>query len=179
MWQKLPSRQIMMNEYLHGTGKSIVEVGVALGFFSDYLHSIGPSHLYLIDPWEQQSNDIYPDKNNKDNTIQEIRYDNINQKFGHHSNVTIIREYSPQATRHFSPNSIDIVYIDANHSEEAAYTDLNAWWEIVKPNGWLSGHDLKIGVGVYPAVTRFIKERNTDIRYITKGILKSYAIQKP
>lgn len=37
--------------------------------------------------------------------------------------------------------SLDFVFIDADHSEEAVREDIEAWREKVKPGGMLGGHD--------------------------------------
>jgi predicted O-methyltransferase YrrM len=37
--------------------------------------------------------------------------------------------------------SADLVFIDADHSYEGCSADIAAWHRIVKPGGWLGGHD--------------------------------------
>lgn len=48
---------------------------------------------------------------------------------------------SPDAARQFEDNSMDFVFLDADHSYHAVKTDIAAWWPKVKMGGWLCGHD--------------------------------------
>ena len=59
--------------------------------------------------------------------------------------------------------SIDLVYIDGDHSFEGAYKDICTAWElkaIITGDDWLFGHDLP----VRRAVQRFCKEKNLIAR---------------
>lgn len=44
------------------------------------------------------------------------------------------------AERHFD-QSIDLVYIDADHFYASVVADIRAWLPKVKPGGWIGGHD--------------------------------------
>lgn len=39
-------------------------------------------------------------------------------------------------------NGLDLVFIDADHREANVAADIRAWWPLVRPGGWLGGHDL-------------------------------------
>jgi hypothetical protein len=41
----------------------------------------------------------------------------------------------------FEDNSLDFVYIDANHTYEGVKEDIKYWYPKVKPGGLLLGHD--------------------------------------
>ncbi len=41
----------------------------------------------------------------------------------------------------YEDGTLDAVFIDADHSEEAVSLDISAWWPKVKPGGILAGHD--------------------------------------
>ena len=54
-------------------------------------------------------------------------------------------------------NSIDVVYIDGDHSYEKVTQDINLWYPKVKENGFLCGHDYKsTHTGVTQAVSNFL-----------------------
>jgi predicted O-methyltransferase YrrM len=46
-----------------------------------------------------------------------------------------------EAVKHFAPETLDFVYIDANHDYSHVLEDIEAWAKIVKPGGIVSGHD--------------------------------------
>ena len=48
---------------------------------------------------------------------------------------------SLEAVKDFAAQSVDMVFIDADHSYEGTAADLEAWWPIVVRGGWLGGHD--------------------------------------
>lgn len=55
----------------------------------------------------------------------------------------------------FAPKSLEFVFVDADHSEDAVFEDIAAYWERVRSGGWLAGHDIDDGPGVGKAVRRF------------------------
>lgn len=67
-----------------------------------------------------------------------------------------LRETSTDGARFFADNSIDLVFIDADHSEECVTADIKAWWPKVKWGGILAGHDYENGddPGVKAAVDK-------------------------
>lgn len=48
---------------------------------------------------------------------------------------------SIEASKKFQDNSIDIIFIDGDHSYEAVRKDLQAWFHKMKNNSIMSGHD--------------------------------------
>ena len=52
-----------------------------------------------------------------------------------------MRMTSHQASKMFSDNSLDFVYIDANHSYESVREDLKIWYPKVTNGGYLFGDD--------------------------------------
>jgi hypothetical protein len=77
----------------------------------------------------------------------------------------IIRDFSHSASELFEDQSLDLVYIDADHSYSGCYSDIKAWFPKVKPGGLICGHDYLdanipvIGeFGVKSAVKNFFKK---------------------
>jgi len=60
-----------------------------------------------------------------------------------------------EATSRIEDGSIDIVYIDAEHTYEGVIRDSNAWISKIRPDGYLSGHDYNNG---HPGVTQAVDE---------------------
>jgi len=57
---------------------------------------------------------------------------------------------SLDAVREFDDESVDYVFVDADHSYAGCLADLKAWWPKVKPGGFIAGHDY--GSDKFPGV---------------------------
>lgn len=73
-----------------------------------------------------------------------------------------VRKDSVEAARTLAVQA-DLIYIDADHTDEAVYSDLCAWYPKLKSHGVMCGDDWFAYTGVRSAVTRFAKERNLKI----------------
>lgn len=73
--------------------------------------------------------------------------------------ATIVKSDSAEAAAAFADESLDFVFIDADHQYDAVLRDLSAWWPKVKPTGFIGGHD-------YSAE---IERRHSAPRYGTSG----------
>lgn len=162
-----------------------VEVGVQGGGFAAFmLKKTHPQKLFLIDCWTQQDPSVYDDPEaNVSNDLQQQLYEETKARFANDPRVIIIRDFSKNAVDQFADESLDWVYIDANHGYEAAKEDLEIWWPKVKRGGILSGHDYAIrpSFGVVQAVNEFIVKNELSLTYRTveDHIYDSWAIQKP
>jgi len=52
-----------------------------------------------------------------------------------------IKKDSLTAAKDFNDESVDFVFIDANHTYDAIRQDLEAWWPKIKSGGTMAGHD--------------------------------------
>ncbi|HMS55783.1 MAG TPA: class I SAM-dependent methyltransferase [Fimbriimonadaceae bacterium] len=68
--------------------------------------------------------------------------------------VSILEENSAAAHHHFAPQSLDFIFIDADHSYPAVKRDIRNFLPKVKPGGILAGHDY----GHSPQVRRAVDE---------------------
>jgi len=66
---------------------------------------------------------------------------------------SIHRLPSVDAARTFEDSSVDVVWLDADHTEAAVSADIAAWLPKVKPGGWLGGDDWAFS-GVRKAVSQ-------------------------
>jgi len=55
--------------------------------------------------------------------------------------ITVMEKPSLEACKDFGDNSMDLVFIDADHRYSAVKEDIACWYEKVKPGGILCGHD--------------------------------------
>ena len=117
------------------------EIGVCRADFSEALLEVWGGALYAIDVWNRQDISDYPDticNVNEDVHIQ--NYEITKSKLAKFGNRAVIMKYlSKDASTHFDDNSLDFVYIDANHSYEAVYSDMNIWHKKIKSGGLLCG----------------------------------------
>jgi hypothetical protein len=162
-----------------------IEVGVQGGGYAAFmLRKTNPQKLFLIDCWQHQDPQIYDDPEaNVSDAQQETLYNETVSRFARDPRVIILRQYSKDAAAQFDDESVDWVYIDANHSYEAAREDIALWWPKVKKGGILSGHDYAVrsSFGVVQAVNEFLLEQNLSLTYRTveEHIYDSWAIRKP
>lgn len=150
--------------------KTGVEVGVAAGQYSEVLASANPQmKLYSIDPWEPYHS--YKDyvRQSTFKTMEET----AREKLAVYPNCEIIKAYSMDALKQFKDESLDFVYIDANHREEFVTQDITGWIKKVRKGGIISGHDYariraKNGEdssnwAVIQAVTKYAKKNDIEI----------------
>ncbi len=141
----------------------IVEIGSFMGLSAIVMaHGLiadgnYTTRIYCIDTWEgspeHQNLDVIKNKQLYDNFIGNI------SKAGVKPLIHPIRKRSTEASLDFQEQSIDLLFIDGDHSYESCYEDLKAWYPKLKPEGILIGHDCVPGGGVYQAVEKFSKER--------------------
>lgn len=55
--------------------------------------------------------------------------------------ITPIRMSSVEAAKLYPDNSLEFVFIDANHEYEAVKADIEAWYPKVRKGGHIAGHD--------------------------------------
>jgi predicted O-methyltransferase YrrM len=72
----------------------------------------------------------------------------------HHLPVELRMGDSHLQAMTFDNESIDLVFVDADHEYEAVKADIAAWWPKVKHGGVLAGHDYDPG---WPGVERAIR----------------------
>lgn len=118
--------------------KEIVEVGVCDGAYSKVLCEANPeATIYGVDPF-------VPHKGYRDYTRRST-IDAYHQKafntLAPYSNYQFIELFSMDAVKKFEDESLDAVYIDANHDFQNTTNDIVEWSKKLKPGGILYGHD--------------------------------------
>ena len=70
-----------------------------------------------------------------------------------HNNYTLISQTSDNAFKDVIDEQFDVVYLDGNHDYHYVKRDILNYQTLIKPNGFITGHDYKNGwVGVEKAV---------------------------
>lgn len=122
-----------------------VEVGTFKGEFSrEILNHDNVINLYMVDVWRPLPREEYDDFSNHENYIDVYKEatENINDFV---ERAHMLRCRSNVACNLFADESLDFVYIDANHTYQGVKDDINCWYSKVKKGGIFFGHDyLKI-----------------------------------
>lgn len=82
--------------------------------------------------------------------------------------ATIIRKLSMEAVNEFENNSLDFVYIDANHQFDYVVEDIIHWTKKVRKGGIVSGHDYEESntKGVISAVDGYVKSHGLKLNVL-------------
>lgn len=162
---------------------NVAEVGTFRGQFSERIRHIAePRLLHLIDPWtcEGDRNPQYTNSTMQDafERVQTIfREDIITGR------VVLHRDYSTRVAPTFPDHSFDWIYIDGVHDFENVWSDLLAFKDKVKPDGFILGHDFsnyrnpKL-FGVIPAVRKFIRCHGFELVLLTNETNPSFLLAR-
>ena len=151
--------------------KIVAEVGIGYGFHcKEILDNTDIEKIYLVDPMQIYKNDGF-----SDDVVRYGGFDklvkNINLNLNNHkSRYTWFRKPSLEITNDEIPEeSLDAVFIDADHSYEAVSKDLPFWFSKIKKGGWLLGDDYaSCHPGTKKAADEFAKNKNIKIRFLYK-----------
>jgi hypothetical protein len=141
------------------------EIGVYKGEFSVKLAQAGLK-LFAVDPWK-----VYKDfDHEKGQKRLDFLYEHSKRALNPYPNATIIRKTSLEAIEDIPDESLDFVYIDANHEFRYIAEDLVEWTKKVRSGGVVSGHDyffLKTGTGA----------QIWHVAHVLRAYLASYGIE--
>lgn len=142
---------LFMKKYFNNKSIDGTEIGVFVGKNAkSILKELNINRLYLIDIW-----DDYIGNPKGYSNIGSREFQIVCNKFKHNSKVEIIRDFSENAVKQFKDNSLDFVYIDANHTYKYVYQDISLWYNKIKEKGVISGHDVYNDIDVLHAVKDF------------------------
>lgn len=141
---------------------TFVEVGVESGNYAELICQINSQmKLYGVDPYLKydEYREPYTQKG-----LEEIRelMENRMTSYIQHGRFELIRKKSMDALINFEDESLDGVYIDANHEGDYPYQDIKEWAKKVKKGGIVSGHD-------------FVRVKS--LNFTIKDALKKYTIE--
>jgi hypothetical protein len=163
----------MMCEWISMTNGA--EIGVWRGAYSAKFCEAG-MHMLCVDPWlsypawQDTKNSLAPDAQKR---LMAESYADACKRLGP-LNATIVRKFSADAAREVPDESLDFVYIDANHVYDAVIEDLTLWSPKVRSGGWIGGHDYrrfanKPTIHVVDAVNAYTKAHEIDPWFVLAG----------
>lgn len=140
-WQKSPCDEIAQRLE---DGSSWAEVGVADGYNALGVLSRRPqSKATLLDQWSV-AGDRYRDSGDLAASLTEAQWAVVKDRA-----AGLTAPYSPRildcdsiaGASAVQDGSLDLCYIDAEHTYEAVAADIAAWLPKVRRGGWIGGHD--------------------------------------
>jgi len=167
--------QLSQGEYISGKGLANIvnnhssndvvgcEVGVCLGVTSEYYANNikNLKTLYCVDNYPEYVdwNGIVMNREKQD-AMKDHAFQRL-QNFG--DKIKFIYDSSETFAQSIAEETLDFVFIDADHSYEGALNDFRRYFPLIKKNGVFSGHDFSLQ-GVNAALREFLKERYTEIQ---------------
>lgn len=167
------TRQGLMDRIKQHLGQieTAIEIGTWRGDFASIMCSkLQPQKFYAIDPYMLYEG--YTDRPDQNEFANQRNLDMLAERAAHRVGTMLpegrselLREMSVNAIQRFADNSLDVVYVDADHKYEPVLADIRAWYAKVKPGGILCGDDYIEGshiekFGVIEAVKDFAVENN-------------------
>lgn len=153
-----------MNGYRYGA-----ELGVSHGRFTTFLCSHIPDmRMIAVDLWAEQPENEGSERPGsetflrKDGWYHSEKLQNLRvhcaQQFP--NRVDIRQQHSVEAAKGVGDETLDFVFIDADHTYEGALADIQAWTPKVKFGGAVSGHDYS---DKWPGVIQAVRETGNAV----------------
>jgi len=157
--------KLFQKNYSLGVG---VEVGSFRGDFSKEILEKWRGELKMVDSYEDSVPGL-----DMVGAIEEATKKLEGKAF------TIIKDTSVNAATLFGNETLDFVYIDADHTYGAVKDDLEAWVPKVRPGGVVSGHDYFDGLylGIHFGVKLAVDEYARDNKKIVEATKKDEAYE--
>lgn len=168
------------------------EIGVADGLLSRRIIELcNPVSLLLVDNWKHVSEGPYADDpaNGPNQQYKDDQFEHVVSHFAPYPCVGLLRMDSIDAAAQQAKlgTVFDWVYLDADHTQ--VYQDMDAWFPLIRPGGWLVGHDyvnVPPYISVKTDVDRWAQMNGLSVA-VTRGDrgdiyekhYKSWIIQKP
>jgi len=161
----------MFNEMKFKVG---CEVGVMEGANAKEMFKAIPDlKLHLVDPWI----DYVGQRKKRGNGLLSKALKRTKKRVEGY-NAELMQMFSDQAARIIPNESLDFVYIDANHQFDYTIMDIVLWLPKIKIGGIISGHDYyqnpRRGMEVKNAVNAYIKQHKIHPLYLTDNLKKPY-----
>lgn len=159
-----------------------IEVGVERGYYSEVLCKANPdATIYGVDPWESLEMCInnQPEKRTQNHSSQNRCNRIFNEaklRLSVYPNYKFIKSYSIDAANQFADNSVDFVYIDANHEYTQVLNDLRIWERKIRPGGVVSGHDYYDADTDHPDTSRRLQVKQAVDYYVKRNGIKPLII---
>jgi len=143
------------------------EIGVLKGQTAREILQARPLVYHiLVDPWSDDKDESYINSGSSDSKQEQSFYDECFKITSirmepFKDRVEFMRMKSVDASHLIEDNSLDYVFIDADHSYEGVARDIKTWISKVRPGGWIGGHDYNDRH--YPSVSKAVHENFDNV----------------
>lgn len=142
--------------------KSYVELGVWKGESIAYLakrlqnrkDEVSIFGVDLFENWDSKNTEVLDIIPNIYNIYNETLNNNNVRDM-----IIDIKSLSWEAANQFEDNSVDFVFVDADHTYESVNKDIKAWYPKVKVGGMIAGHDAHASF-----VTKAVKDNLAEVQ---------------
>ena len=163
---------LFQNNYKLGKG---AEIGSFKGIYAKEILNIWQGKLYLVDVWRELSLLEYADSSNQ-KQYKNIIIDCCDNIKGSEHRCFMLRSDSQDGSELFNDESLDFVYIDANHKYEYVKQDISLWYPKVRKGGIVAGHDyLKLDWYADKSYANHPKDKHIWTDKDNNGIFDNYA----
>lgn len=186
---RFESRTEMLHEIPQGG--ECCEVGVFAGDFSRQIAAIcDPARLVLVDAFSAWSFSCDENGGNPRTLSGEALLAGAKALAASRDGVEVYSGLSSQVLPTLQDHSLDLIYLDADHSYEGIKNDLAQAWRLVRYGGFIAGHDYSINAekcvdashyanfGVKRAVDEFLDEHDLMLYGIAMDGYTSFVIKK-
>lgn len=142
------------------------EIGVEWGYYSETLCRANPKlHLYSIDPWKASAYESGVHGVETKQQKYDDQYKEAKKRLAPYK-CDILRKDSLSGANYFPDESLDFVYIDANHDFPHVANDIHTWSKKVRIGGIVAGHDYAF----------FPSRKYNHVKYVVQTYTRAYAI---
>lgn len=142
------------------------EIGTEQGVYAETLLKANPKlHLSCVDAWTAYRGYRDHTRQSKLDNFYEITQARL---MPYRWQYELIRAFSMDALNHFEDNSLDFVYIDANHDFINVTQDVYHWSKKVRVGGIVAGHDY---------VKRKDEAAHVHVKQVMHGYTDAYNIK--
>ena len=173
---KINTRSDLINVFNNNIVNNLgIEVGTYAGDFAKEILNTYTGKLFLVDTWRHHTDDSYIDIANKID-FKEIYTKCSDNIKGYEDRCFMLKIDSKNASNLFDDDSLDFVYIDANHKYEAVKEDISCWFPKIRKGGILSGHDYLIEDSIFTWNSIQKDEKNKYIFYSDNTFLGEFGV---
>jgi predicted O-methyltransferase YrrM len=137
--------------------KVYAEIGTYLGCSACMVAKASPTTLvYAHDLWEEDMKNL-PEGSHPPHYVPDyfIEFYNNVRRLGLERQVIPVRGDSKYSMKIHPDDSVDLAFVDGDHSLEGCLADLRECWRCVRPGGLIMVHDCYTGSEVVQALEKF------------------------